>query len=323
MKDEKIVIINGQRYDSTTGLPLKSQPTPNTNRANTIRNIQSSIQKVRDIQTRVATKSPATTKEAINRRIGRSMDIARSKSVSHFTSRPTTDKMTKPVSTPKPTVSNTKKTMDIGPAKSRALKRIEQTSQITKITPVQKAPPKTMKQIKEEAIAEALKKANQKQPKKKKKFFNVKHKAFYIVVASLVAILLISFAVYVSIPVLSIKVASASAGISATYPEYKPDGYRLDGFITFSDNQVKIKFRANTGNSYFEIKQVKSSWDSSALKDKVIKDSNNEFLVTEQNGLTIYTYDGNAAWVNHGILYTITGNAPLSNSQLQHIATSL
>ena len=47
------------------------------------------------------------------------------------------------------------------------------------------------------------------------------------------------------------------------------------------------------------------------------------YSTAETNGLTIYTFGQNAAWVNGGILYTITGNAPLSADQIQHIATSL
>ena len=124
-------------------------------------------------------------------------------------------------------------------------------------------------------------------------------------------------------PSLSVRIASIQAGISATYPEYSPNGYSLNGPVQFSDNEVVINFRANTGNTKFVIKQSKSSWDSSAVKNKVSNDSKGEFITTEEKGLTIYTYNGNASWVNGGILYAITGDAPLSGDQIRRIATSL
>jgi hypothetical protein len=126
-------------------------------------------------------------------------------------------------------------------------------------------------------------------------------------------------------PNISVKIASAQAGIKATYPEYHPDGYNMDGSVSYADNQVTINFRANTGNSKFAIKQSKSSWDSSAVKMQINKESNNQTNETKEGGLTIYTYNdnSNAAWVNGGILYTITGDAKLSGEQIRHIATSL
>ncbi len=317
MKNEKFVIINGHKYDSATGIPIKDQSNSANNKTNIIKNIQSPIQKAKEIQSRVTNKSLSSTREMINRRVGRSMDISRSSNVSHFTKI-----ASKPAQKPE-----TNKTMDIGPAKNHIIKKTEQIKSIAKPQNSKSLPQKTMKQIKEEAIAEALAKTDKKpktHQKRERKFkFKFKHKIFYIIVASILTVFLIGFIVYVSIPVLSIKIASFSAKVDATYPEYKPDGYKIDGLITFSDNQVTIKFKSKTSDGYYEIKQVKSTWDSSALSEKVSKDSKNEFLATEQNGLTIYTYSGNAAWVNRGILYTITGNAPLSNSQLQLIALSL
>ena len=41
------------------------------------------------------------------------------------------------------------------------------------------------------------------------------------------------------------------------------------------------------------------------------------------DGLTIYSGGKEATWVNGGILYQISGDANLSNDQIQKIATSL
>ena len=129
---------------------------------------------------------------------------------------------------------------------------------------------------------------------------------------------------YMNLPVLSVKIAATQAGINATYPDYRPDGYKIDGPVSFTSGQVTINFVANTGTSRFSIKQSKSTWDSSAVLDNVVRPAVGEKYITNQEqGLTIYTYNGNATWVNGGILYNIQGDAPLSGDQLRHIATSL
>ena len=322
MKNEKIVTINGKKYDSATGLPVNppsSSPKNISNKQpNTINNVHSLSQKVQALQHRAATRKPLATSESINRRIGRSMDVARSKSVAHFTQRPTA-----PQTPVKPVVA-AKKTMDVGPVRHQMVKKIEQVRAVTKAATVQQAMTKSSKTIKEEAITEALNKPKpSEQQHKKGSFFKHKHSFINKVTVGILALIFIGFLTYACMPTVSVKIASASAGINATYPEYQPDGYRKDGLIIVDNNQVIIKFHANTGDTYFEIKQVKSSWDSSALKEKMTSEYNNEFLTKEQNGLTIYTHDGDAMWVNKGILYTIEGNAPLSSDQLTRIAASL
>ena len=133
----------------------------------------------------------------------------------------------------------------------------------------------------------------------------------------------VGYFTYLNVPIISVKIASAQAGINATYPDYCPDGYSLNGPVQYADGEVSINFNANTGNNKFVIKQSRSLWDSSAVKNKVNEDSNGEFITTEENGLTIYTYGDNAIWVNGGILYSISGDTRLSNDQIRKIAISL
>ena len=130
---------------------------------------------------------------------------------------------------------------------------------------------------------------------------------------------------YINFPTISVRIASFQAGIKASYPEYSPEGYSVDGPISYTNDKVTIKFRAKTGSSKFVINQTKSSWDSSAVKIQADKESNNQTSESQEGGLTIYTYSDNTAaiWVNGGILYTISGNAKLTGEQIRHIATSL
>lgn len=303
MKNDNTVTINGQKYDSTTGLPVEELTSQPKNAKNSIRSVRSLTQKtVGNI------RSPI-------RKIGRSMDIARSKSISHFAPH-----VVSPVKKP----TSAKQRIDVKPIKHPMAARVEKMRLLAKNSPTNSAVGKPAKVIKQEAIDEALEKSSM-IPNAKIGF--IRRHAKFINIFSIGVILLIiaGYLVYLNMPSISVRIASAQAGINATYPEYSPDGYSINGPVLYSDGEVVINFRANTGNSKFVIKQSKSSWDSSAVKIQVDKDSNNETVESKEGGLTIYTYNNgsNAAWVNGGILYAITGNAKLSGEQIRHIATSL
>ena len=85
-----------------------------------------------------------------------------------------------------------------------------------------------------------------------------------------------------------------------------------------------MNFKATTSDANFSVNQSKSSWDSDAVLDNyVTPKAGSSYMPYTERGLTIYTYNNSAAWVNGGILYTVEGNAPLSSEQIRRIATSL
>jgi hypothetical protein len=180
--------------------------------------------------------------------------------------------------------------------------------------------------LKNESIAEALAKAPSKkqmahsQPRKRSKFARFSSTAS----VALALILLAGYFTYLNMPNLSTRIAAAQAGIDASYPEYKPDGYSLSGPVAYGQGQVSMKFASNAGSQSYKVEQAKSSWDSTAVLDNYVKKKAGESYITyTERGLTIYTFDGSAAWVNAGILYTISGDAPLSSDQIRRIATSM
>lgn len=144
-----------------------------------------------------------------------------------------------------------------------------------------------------------------------------------IIILALLVIILAGSLTYLFLPNLSIKIASLQAGIKASYPEYQPDDYRLKGPVRHEDKAVIIEFKIKSGTDSFIIKQIKSDFDSSAVKAKIEKDFGNKIITTSEKGLTIFTYDNKAMWVNGGILYTISGDALLSTDQIRRIATSM
>lgn len=185
------------------------------------------------------------------------------------------------------------------------------------VTNVPAAP--TSQDIKHAAIGKAL--ANAKTEKAPKK---ARGRAFSVASASLGVLLIAGYFTYVNMPGMSVRVAAAQAGIDASYPEYRPVGYRLNGPVAYQDGQVSIKFASNSGPLAFALNQSRSSWDSSALLEKYVNPrSDGKYATYNDAGLTIYTYGTDAAWVNGGILYTVEGDASLSNEQIRRIATSM
>ena len=139
------------------------------------------------------------------------------------------------------------------------------------------------------------------------------------------AVLLVSaYFTYISMPTISVRVAAAQAGVRASYPAYQPSGYSLSGAVAYQPGSVSMNFTQNGGKEGFTLTQANSGWDSSALyQNYVAKESGGQYSISQDNGLTIYTYGNDAAWVSGGILYTIHGDATLSNEQVQRIATGL
>ncbi len=249
-------------------------------------------------------KKPAVNNTPLTRRTGSMMDIARSSKIKHFA--------------PKIINKISQASSDIRHMSHPIAQRTAHIRQSIART----IQPKTMQETKEDAIKDAMDRIKPAPTKKVFFLFNKKNKIMNIISASLLLILVAGAIVYFYMPGVSVAIASSQAGIKANFPGYYPDGYSINGPVNFSNGEVIINFKSNTNNNKFAIKQTKSSWDSSAVRNKVSKDSSGEFITTEEKGLTIFSYKGNAAWVNGGILYAINGDANLSGDQIRRIANS-
>jgi hypothetical protein len=180
----------------------------------------------------------------------------------------------------------------------------------------------TNKEVKNHAIQQALEKSVT--PKGQHKLTKHHHKFLIIGLTSLALVLLVGYFTYVNMPSLSVRVAAAQAGIAANYPSYQPAGYALRGPVSFEDGQVTMKFTANNATQNFTLSQSRSTWDSSALLDNYVQQaSNGKYETYQDSGLTIYIFNTSAAWVNAGILHTISGDVQLPSDAIRHIATSM
>jgi len=125
-------------------------------------------------------------------------------------------------------------------------------------------------------------------------------------------------------PQIALTFSNQKSGISASYPSYIPDGYRMSSLAKLDNNKVTIDYSDNDNKAKYTIYQETSNYNSYALLDNVVKPkANDKYETYTDRGLTIYIW-GNvkATWVNRGILYTIEGNANLSTDQIKSIALS-
>lgn len=323
MTDKQIITINGTAYDAHTGLPVAQSSTDNHHQATPAQKhavtrqhtaakaIHRKLQKSQTLNRKTvkkhAPKQPVRQLDGIVRT--KSINVQQSAAISKFA--------------PKPVVADLP-VADLPAQPHPAVARAATTKQVPRPqhTPSRVTPSHAKKESHlVQAIApQAQAPRRTKKPKRSLKF----PKILNIASASFAVLILAGYFTYLNIPSISVRVAAAQAGINASYPDYRPAGYRLNGPIAYDNGQVSIKFAATTGQQSFTIDQQQTNWDSSALLENyVTKRSNNEYVPHQKSGLTIYTFGNDAAWVNGGILYTISGNSQLSDDQVLRIATSM
>lgn len=338
MQKQHIVTINGRQYDGLTGLLINeatqttatqtvAAPTrttaPITHGAAVHSPLQQRSQTLRRRATAkpitqkapavapapsIATRPPAASSTSPQQNI-----VRRSPSISRFAPHPVPQQKA-PL--------RTRRMSDIAPLAHPATIKAHEAQTQKVVESVAPRAPKPAVHIKEDAIEHALATAvtNHKDHKRSKK----RASGWTSIAASSLAILMLGgYFTYLNMPNLSVRVAAAQAGFDASYPEYKPDGYRLNGPIAAENGKVTMKFASNSGPQNFSIKQEQSTWDSMAVQEYVDTASENNAITTTVDGLTIYIYGSDAAWVNGGVLYTLDGDAPLSGEQIRRIATSM
>lgn len=321
---QKTVTINGREYDAHTGMPIDAAPAAVSQSSPKRSPLHHSTMHARQQKS-----------QTLNRRtVKKTHTPASNKAAAQVSTKPPVQ-VHKPVTTPAkthaitkfaphPTGVKTRVMSDIAPARrhphvAKAQAKLHEQKQAA--APAVHKPSHIVKQ---EVLKEALEKAPSKTDKPAKTKRRKLPRFISVASASLALLLLGAYFTYLNMPNLSVRVAAAQAGINASYPEFKPDGYSLHGPIGYNEGQVTMKFAANAGPQSYTVLQTKSNWDSSAVLDNYVKEkAGDNYITYNERGLTIYTFDGNAAWVNGGILYTISGDAPLSSDQIRRIAVSM
>lgn len=120
---------------------------------------------------------------------------------------------------------------------------------------------------------------------------------------------------------IEVRLASSKAGFHAALPS-SPMGYRLLAGPSAAKNTVSLRY--GSGDSSFTLVQQPSNLNSQSLlrANPAVSDTNYQTVVA--GTALIYRYGAtDAVWVNHGMLYTLIGNAELTNDQIITLAASL
>ena len=328
MRGRTTIIINGKLYDAVSGLPVAAPDTPTRPAAAKPKPHKA----FSDIGPSVAVSKPVahtanhTPAHQVHRTVQKSQTLRREilkqpASANHATRR-------------KPEPGHVARSNMISkfaphPQKHETAIQPKTVTVAKTATKVPETPKKSIssRERKEKLIAQRLasidhNKRETKAPRDK--LFSLKRRTPSVVAACFALVILGGYLTYLNMPSLSVRVAAAQSGVAASFPQYKPDGYRFNGPISYAPGEVTINFAANGGPQKFTIKQKASSWDSQAVLDNyVAKKADNQYITSSESGLTIYTFDNKAAWVNRGIFYTIDGDAPLSSDQVLRIAASM
>lgn len=129
------------------------------------------------------------------------------------------------------------------------------------------------------------------------------------------------FITYLNMPGIEMQFASMKAGFRAELPEYKPTGYAIKGGVETKDNSIRVSFRS--GDSEYTVSQQPSGWNSQTLLENYVTTAAATHQTVQSQGRTIYIWGNNAAWVDGGIRYEVSGNAPLTADDIVKLATSM
>ena len=141
--------------------------------------------------------------------------------------------------------------------------------------------------------------------------------------AALAVVVLGGFLAYQNIANVTVRMASAKAGFTASLPGYKPAGFSV-GKFAYSPGNVTINFHSNSDDRHFALTEQPSSWDSNALLNDFVATKTNDYQTVQTAGRTLYIYGkNNATWVNAGVWYQVNTDNSLSTSQLATLASSM
>jgi|AntRauTorckE6833_2_1112554.scaffolds.fasta_scaffold03398_2 hypothetical protein len=128
---------------------------------------------------------------------------------------------------------------------------------------------------------------------------------------------------YMSLPYLSVQIASSQSDIAASLPEYKPSGFQLNKDVEYSPNHIALQYDSVSDNRTFRINKEKTDWTSESLRHSFVE-TKGLYQAVPSNGKTIYIYnESNATWVDGGVWYNIEGSSSLNSDQLLRLANSL
>lgn len=142
--------------------------------------------------------------------------------------------------------------------------------------------------------------------------------------AALAVIGILSGAVWLqNSPKLAFHTAASQAGIDASLPTFMPSSYHQNGQAAVAPGKITLNFVSPSATEPLNITQQRTEWDADALRENYVSQQTNNFLAVQGQGLTIYMYNNQANWVNHGVWYQLKGTSKLGREQTLKIAYGL
>lgn len=137
-------------------------------------------------------------------------------------------------------------------------------------------------------------------------------------------IVIAGFAAYQNTPGLQFRVASIQAGVSTHMPNLQAAGFAYKGAhaqdgklaITFSNARANYQLTQSATNlSGDDMIQVVGATDASGYPN---------YQTIHTDSTTVYRFSTtNATWVSNGTWYTVNGNGPLSDSQVESLVRNV
>lgn len=340
----KTIVINGRHYDTITGQPVDRD---NTQPVSSSAEIHAGVQKSQTLNRRFvsAPNRPQTTNQVeMIRQFKRKHDYAEARKKAEAmnleaarnraANSPRIARFNPGVGSAQRVITPINRADEdpIAPATPHPLQQKAQAQTLAQKQTAIVAP--SLREQKDQAISQALEKAqasNQadRSNTKRRRSRSAsptrslwrQHRFAGYLAGTFAIVLTFGYLTYINMPNISTRIAAAQAGIEASMPNYSPSGYTLNGLASFDGESVNLTYASARGN--FTIKQSKSYWDSLALLDNYVeKEWQGNYMTIQEKGITIYSNNGEAAWVNSGIVYKISGDNNLTNDQIRKIATS-
>lgn len=197
-------------------------------------------------------------------------------------------------------------------------------------------PALSAKEAKDKAVKSALRsvatmeRADEQAPKVtdvKSKKIKSKKKTRRLILAlacSAATVGLLALFINANMPDISVRVAAIQTGIEAKYPTFVPRGYSLSSVVSDKEGEITMRFVAD-GDKTFELTEQNSTWDSTALLNNFVKVTYaGDYITLREQGITIYVYGSEAAWVNGGVFYRIVAHGDsLTKEQIRNLVVSL
>lgn len=337
-----VVIINGQRYDSTTGLLItdEKQPKPtreepdwvgsfidrrsSKNTANTNNHATRQIDGVTGTRRRIPVSNSVTHSRhatqasyTLNRRFVRKpiseldhkykasivdQEIARAKS-----------KSAQKATAPSQSIDNTFNARES--ARIKSLSQILQNVQDLEDKKAEQADALARAERETEAAKQKTRRNNKRQAKRKFKMST-------ILATAGAAAMAVGLGFYIALPTVSFKIAAINAGIDAKQP-IVAQGYSASGAVAYEKGKITINYKNHSGNDGYTLTQASSGETGDQLAREAAQQDSGSYTETNAKGKTVYFYNNYASWVDNGIRYTINSNDYLDDNQILDIANSL